>query len=196
MQEESGPRTHIARTNVVEHVILRTNMVALSLVRSRVVQKLAQARGNACGLSELTFPDDQNAPACSPELTASCAVTCDIACKLLGPEGRACLRCGSTVLASVTVPEASMHKDHRSQPPQDDVRLSGQVARMEPKPKPQCMHHPLDGKLGRRVATLHGGHAARALLPREHIHALACTSLAAHSMNSSTYSSLTPGTLG
>ena len=147
--------------------------VSLWYPRFALAEERTHPAHHRIGLAQVAFPNNQHAPARAAKFAPHAPIAGHIARELRLPEGRARSRCRPPKPACMPVPEASMHKDHGTQAAQHDVRLPRQVSRMQPKPKPQCMHHPPHGKLRRRVAPLHGGHAPRALLPRERVDAAA-----------------------
>lgn len=119
----------------------------------------------------LTFPDDQDLPAFSPEPLPHYRVSRDIGSELPFPEIDSALGVIAESTSSVAMPEASMHKNDRSIFRKNNVRLAEDLSsRREPKTKSQAMKRAADCAFRSSVATSNPRHVPTSMFEGEVVH--------------------------
>ena len=98
-------------------------------------------------VARVTLPHYLNTPSSRRKLPSMPLVSSDIGCELGGPVIATRLRTRRQLAARMLMPEAAVNKDDEPMPWQHDVRLSGQIASMQPKPKSSRMKRSANNQL-------------------------------------------------
>lgn len=123
----------------------------------------AEPSGQLCLVSDFAFPDRQHAPTHRAQLCLAPTVSVAIALKLWKPEVRATRRSPPS-RATVSVPEAAVHKNDDPMPLQHNVGLTGQFSLMKSKSQPETMKQATNCKFRCCVLCSNSCHIAASLL--------------------------------
>lgn len=113
---------------------------------------------NAPDVPRVTLPHGLNPPASRRKLPSVPLVPRDIGCELGDPVIATRLGTRRQLATRVLMPEAAVNKDNEPMPRQHDVRLSGQIASMQPKPKSHRMKRSANDQLGLCPLRPNAGH--------------------------------------
>lgn len=138
--------------------------VALQPVSKRI------ERGFCDRTAKLAFPDRGDPPTCSDKRIAGACVPHDIRGEFALPELRPRGGGGRVATPGMTMPETTMHEDHRPPAAQHQIRAPRQPLHMQTKPEPARMKRPPNDHLRFRVRPADRRHVARSRLRPHHIH--------------------------
>src|SRR5438094_428931 len=101
--------------------------------RFQVLQRSPYGVRGAPTIPQRAFPNHQDRPAASIKRAPNAPIATFVATQLLLPVST--IRPRQTRSAAVHMPPAPVHKQHGSEPLQNEVRASGQVLGLRPEPQ-------------------------------------------------------------
>lgn len=113
---------------------------------------------------DFAFPDRDHIPAKAPERGRGANVAFHVCLELRCPEVCSCSRSRGESTGRMPVPEASVDKDDRSVPCEDDIRRSREPAVIDPEAQARPVEIAPHGKLRGGVPASNTGHHSRARL--------------------------------
>jgi len=127
-----------------------------------------------CG-TQRALPDDGHSPSSCDQRGNGLLVVFAVALNLRSPKLWTCRRPFEEA-ATMTMPEAPMHQNNSLVPGQNNVRLSGQVLDVQPKPEPTRMQQAANENFRVCVAAPDAGHhAASGVLVYNVRHGIKCS---------------------
>ena len=115
--------------------------------------RLHKSRANLAGMTKLAFPDCRKRPAKGVQGALALTVAHHVPFKFLLPEPRVGLRSSLSVHTGMTVPKATVNKDHSPTPSEHDIGTARQICQVQAIPGATQLSQQLSYRqFGRRVA--------------------------------------------
>ena len=115
------------------------------------------------GFFQLTLPNRQNAPSCFFQVANVALIACDVRRKLRLPKHCSAFRCCRVTASSVSVPEASMHKDDFLTGSKNQIWAAGKFRGVQSIPVSQTVHEPTKSQFWTGILRVDCSHDGRAL---------------------------------
>jgi hypothetical protein len=118
----------------------------------------------------LALPDSHDVPTRPTKSTSASHIACNVLIELVDPEIGPRLWCRAVGASAMSMPETAVNEDHKTMARKNQIRASGKVLAVQPKPEPEAMQQAADNQFWLCVTRSDPRHHATATLGTDDVH--------------------------